>query len=384
MQSISGFSNTSPSPLTAAQDAADGATAAPVTDRSDFMLSGSIGEQLSEPLAAIDQVVQDFTRTRSISRSQIKTLREGIAAAQRIAMQSQQIARLAAGRLRQSHERLSLDSIVNHALDDRAKAFKHSGLEVHRSLKSVDIIVDPGLLTSLVETAIDWAAERAQRLSVTLEIKNWPENGLLWLKASQAVATNNGNEAVELRDSISWYLLSQIAQVMGVTVNRVGSAGEVMLMIEFTRTVKQLEGLTAVEVHGPGDSTFMSESKPMAGHRLLLVTTDDFLRANVNLICRGMGLTLDTVPTTIQAVRFCEMDKPHMILIDERLRDPYFDELHKDIHRYDPNLPFVEIADQPDLLEMASWVSGSMTRVSRDSVKLQLGTIIVFELAKVM
>lgn len=381
--STSGFSNTSPTKL---GDPKDGTSEAvqPITDQSDFMLSGAIGEELSEPLAAIDRVVQDFTRTRSISRSQIKTLRDGIAAARRIAMQSQQISRLAGGRLRQSHERLSLDSIVNHALDERSKNFKQSGIELYRNLKAVDIIVDPGLLSSLVDAAIDWASERAQRLVVTLEIKNWPENGLLWLKASQTIATSNDNEPVEERDNISWYLLSQIAQAMGVGINRISSPGEVMLMIEFTRTVKQLEGLTAVEVHAGGDSGFMSESKPMAGHRLLLVTTDDFLRASVKQICRTMGLMLDTVATTEQAVRFCEMDKPHMIMIDERLRDASFDELRADLHRYDPNLPFVEITDQPGMLEMASWVSGSMTRVSRDSVKTQLSTIIVFELAKVM
>lgn len=383
MQSTRGFSNTSPTAVEGSKQG-EGENAAPITDPSDFMLSGTIGAQLSEPLAAIDQVVQDFTRTRSISRSQIKILREGIALARRIAMQSQQISRLASGRLRQSHERLSLDSIVNQALDDHAKAFKLSGLELYRHIKPVDIIVDPGLLSSLIDAAIDWAAERAQRLVVTLEIKNWPENGLLWLKASQTIATSTDNLPVEERDSISWYLLTQIAQVMGVSINRVGSPGEVMLMIEFTRTVKQLEGLTAVEVHAGGDSAFMSESKPMAGHRLLLVTTDDFLRTSVRQICRSMGLVLDTVATTEQAIRFCEMDKPHMIMIDERLRDTAFDELRADLHRYDPNLPFVEITDQPGMLEMASWVSGSMTRVSRESVKTQLSTIIVFELAKVM
>ena len=383
MQSTRGFLNTSPTALAGAKSGA-GELAAPLTDQSDFMLSGAIGEQLSEPLAAIDQVVQDFTRTRSISRSQIKTLRESIAQAKRIAMQSQQISRLAGGRLRQSHERLSLDSLVNQALDERAKVFKQSGIELYRNLKPVDIIVDPGLLSSLVDAAIDWSAERAQRLVVTLEIKNWPENGLLWLKASQTVATSDDHQVTDQRDSISWYLLSQIAQAMGVSVNRVGSPGEMMLMIEFTRTVKQLEGLTAVEVHAGGDSTFMSESKPMAGHRLLLVTTDDFLRANVKQICRSMGLVLDTVATTEQAIRFCEMDKPHMIMIDERLRDASFNELRADLQRYDPNLPFVEITDQPGMLEMASWVSGSMTRVSRDSVNTQLSTIIVFELAKVM
>ena len=382
MKSVSSFSSTSGASLGPATSKNESPEALSASERNELLVAGVIGEQLSGPLAQIDQVVRSLTETRSISERELNLLRVSIDQATRIAKQSQQVARLAGGRLRQSHERLGLHTIVNKALDEREPTFRRSGLELFRHIKAVEVIVDPGLLFSLVETAVDWAAERGQRLVVSLEMKNWPEHGVLMFKVSQSVAVQNDGKEEE--EGISWYLMGEIARTMGVAMERVSSAGETILMLEFVRTVKQLQGLTAVEVDAGGDSSFHSDSKPLAGHRVLLVSTDEAMRREIKFVCRTMGLVLDTVPTTKQAVQFCELDMPHMVLIDERLRDPHFDQLHKDIHRYDPNLPFVEIADQANTLEMASWISGSMTRVSRDSLNTQLASILLFELAKVI
>ncbi len=387
MQSIKGFSETAPSPLTAEKSGGAGAAAPPAmtSDRADYMLAGIIGAQLSGPLSVMQHVVQEFTSTRKISRSQMQSLMIAIETARTVAKQSQQIARLAGGRLRQSHERLSLDAIINEALDQRAAIFQQRGVELYRNLKHVEVIVDPGLLSSLVDAAIDWACEFGRRLVVTLEIKNWPEHGMFFLKASESVAAGGiDSEGRREHDGLSWHLLTEIARTMGVSVDRIASADEGILMIEFPRTVKQLEGLTAVEVDGGGDSALHSESKPLAGHRILIVSMDDALKTNIKMICRSMGLIVDSVPTSLQAVRFCELDVPHMIIIDERLHDETIDELRKDLHKTDPNFPFLEIAMASNTLEMASWMSDSMTRVSRDSLKSQLPSIMVFELAKVI
>ncbi len=236
-----------------------------------------------------------------------------------------------------------------------------------------------------MDAAIDWAAEFGRRLVISLEIKNWPEHGMFYLQASESVAAGGmGSEVAAEHNGLSWHLLTQIGKAMGVSVDRVASADEGILMIEFPRTVKQLEGLTAVEVDGGGDSAMHSESKPLAGHRILVVSADDSLTSTIKMICRSMGLIVDSVPTTLQAVRFCELDMPHMVIIDEPLHDRHIDELRKDLHKIDPNLPFLEIAQASNTLEMASWMSDSMTRVSRDSLRSQLPSIMVFELAKVI
>jgi CheY-like chemotaxis protein len=381
------FSGTAPSPLSekAGTPEPSGGSAVGPVDRSDYALAGVIGAQLSEPLSIMQHVVQEFTRTRKISRTQMQQLQMAIETARTVAKQSQQISRLAGGRLRQSHERLSLHDLLNQELDQHQASFQRSGIELYRSIKPVDVIVDPGLLSSLVDAAIECAAVPGRRLAVSLEIKNWPEHGMLFLKTSDSIAEGGiPNEGREDHNPLSWHLLTHIGQVMGVTVDRVASASEMILMIEFPRTVKQLEGLTAVEVDGGGDSSMHSESKPLAGHRILLITTDEMLISTIKMICRSMGLIVDTVPNSRQAVRFCELDVPHMIIIDERLHDAPLDELRRDLHKVDPNLPFLEIATASNTLEMASWMSDSMTRVSRDSLRSQLPSIMVFELAKVI
>ena len=378
MASQSGFNGTASSLPIAAH-----AVPLPVAERQDLKLAGVIGSELSAPLAAMQYVLHEFTRTRSINRSQITLLESSVEVARGVAMQSQQIARLAGGRLRQSHERLKLDELLRDALLKRSQIFHQRGIETYQNLKPVEVIVDAGLLSSLLDSAIDWAMSVGHRLVVTLEMKNWPEHGMLLIKASDSVGDGVSIDGHAESDNLTWYLFSEIAHAMGVSIERVISPHEVSLMVEFPRTVKRLEGLTAVEVETGGDS-MNSESKPLAGHRVLLITDDEKLRFDVSFVCRSMGLVADTVPNTSQGMRFCELDAPHLVIIDQRVRDHIFEELREDLRRTDPNFPFIEISSASNTLEMAGWMSDSMTRVSRDSLLSQLSPILVMEMAKVM
>ena len=348
-------------------------------------LPGIIGAQLSQPVALMKDVLAQFRHTHTISRTQMVILGEAVNAAHKIALQSQQISRLAGGRLRQSHERLSLHTLLQEVLDSKLNQAVHTGLQVRRKIKPVEVIVDPGLLWSLLEVAIDWAAEQGQRVQVSLDVKNWPEYGILMLKASQHIAVPANDEEPASPDTLNWHLLQQIAQTMGLMVERVIAPDHVLVMLEFPRTVKQLEGLTAVEMNVGGESSsfMMSESKPLAGHRLLLVTADEGIRADVKDACDMLGLVMDTTPTSVQAIRFCEMDKPHMIVVDEKQHDHYFDELREDLVRSDINFPCVEISSASNTFEMSNWMGDSMSRISRDALRAQLSSILVMELAKV-
>ncbi len=375
MQSAQQKNKSAPAPVT------DGGLAV-APDTPAWLLPGIIGAQLSSAVSTMQDVMQEFTRTRHMSRVHMQALTRAMDAAQKVAMQSQQISRLAGGRLRQSHERLELGQMVHAALDDRTRFFQSSGIEVYRQIRPVEVIVDPGLLHGLIEAAVDWAAEQGHRIVVSLDIKNWPEHAVLVLKANDTVASRSTQELRPDQDSLCWHLMIQIAQTMGVMVDRAPAPDGAIVMIEFPRTVKQLEGLTAIEVDGGGDSSMHSESKPLAGHRVLLVTADDRLRQDIKTICLSMGLIMDSTPTTLQAIRFCELDQPHLIVIDEALRDYRFEELRQDLVRTDVNFPFIEIASESNTFELASWMSDSITRVSRDVLKAQLPSVLVLELAK--
>lgn len=378
------FSPTVPASLPATAGGVEAAAKPVSRERPDYVLAGVIGLQLSEPLADMQRIVHDLISTGKISRAQVQELSGAIETARRVAMQSQQLARLSRGRLRQSHERLALDGVVKQALAERHQFFHQRGIELVQRIKRVEVIVDPGLLSSLIEAAIDWVSERGRRLTVSLEIKHLPEHGLLVFKSAQTVTSATAFPAAEDEfEKLSWHLLLEIAQSIGATLDRVQSADESVLTIEFPRTVKQLEGLTAVEMDLGTDSWMPSESKSLAGHQLLLITADEALRDDVVDICGNMGLVVDCVDSSEEAGRVVKTDKPHMLIVDERLRDTRFDALWQELLRQNPNFPMIEIASDANTLAMASWMSDSMTRVSRGSLRAQLPQVLVLELAKI-
>lgn len=346
------------------------------------LVPGVIGAELARHTSAVDEVLQAFRRNHAISRSQMSTLKNATAAMQRIGVYSQQISRLAGGHLRQSHERLSLDELTRRVVADNDWRHYQDGLVIEQHLQPVEVIVDPGLLVSLLEVAIDCAARHGQALGLWLSVRNWPEHGLLTIQSRPHIATAEVGTA-DRDESLEWVMLLHLAQAMGVMVDREFLGDHVVLTLEFTRTVKKLEGLTAIEIDMGGDSGVGGESQSLAGHRLLLVTGDERLRGAVREVCTSMRLVLDTSPTVRQAIRYCELDKPDIILVDERLHDAQFDQLREDLLRHDVNFPCVEIATAPNVVEVASWTGERMSRISRDAVPKQLSSMLAMELAKV-
>lgn len=349
---------------------------------SDFALVGQFGSELADPINAMHGIVQAFNQTRHMSHGHMVALVAAVESAMTLTRQAQQISRLAEGKLRQSHERIRLDEVLQHSLAELSPLLQADGIEVFRNVKPVEIIIDPGLLSSLLDAALKWGCSQGKRMVVSLGIKNWPEHALLAIKASSLP----GQPArAAHQDTLSWHLLALTAQAMGVTLERdITAAGDAVLILEFARTVKQLEGLTAVEMDAGGDSSFHNGTKPMAGMRILLISNDPMVSAEVDEAGRLLGLMVDKVPTVQQGRRYVDLGKPHLIVIDERLNDNAFERLQNEITSTDPNFGFIEIADESNTFEMSSWMSDSMTRVSRDVMRAQLPSVLTLELARAL
>ncbi len=116
---------------------------------------GTIGEEIAHHLTeALELIVQSAAHPRTFGQNLSRT-HFVIDRLRRKAMAMQQIARLAQNRVRQSHEKLFLQEVVQNVLDDRKAEYVAAGLVVNTKFKPVAIIVDPGLLMSLIGTAID-------------------------------------------------------------------------------------------------------------------------------------------------------------------------------------------------------------------------------------
>lgn len=351
----------------------------------DYALFGQFGAELALPINTMREIVHIFSQNHRISHGQMQELVAAVESANEIAHQSQQIARLAEGRLRQSHEHLRLDQLLHQALHERMSVLQAWGIEVHCHIKQVEIIADPGLLSSLIDALLDWAYAqgKGQRLVISLGIKNWPEHGMLVIKATPIAGSVRQGP---WPDSLHWHLLAHIAQAMGVTLEReIEESGESILRLEFARTVRQLEGLSAMEIdEASGDSTFHRCTKPLAGLHILLISNDPLVHGEVNEAGRLLGLRVDTGTAVSQAQRYMGLDLPHLIIIDERLHDDAFDSLLHEIKNMDPNFGFLEITDDANTFEIASWMSDSMTRVSREVLRAQLPSVLTLELARAL
>jgi K+-sensing histidine kinase KdpD len=120
------------------------------TPRTDFGIAGVIGAELSMPLHTLRRIIQALGESDRLSAGEVRELEQALEQANLIVRQSQQLARLSEGRLRQSHERVSLDQMVQSALQERHATFQERGIQLAQAIKPVEIVVDPGLLSNLV------------------------------------------------------------------------------------------------------------------------------------------------------------------------------------------------------------------------------------------
>lgn len=343
----------------------------------DAGLLGEIGAELSAPINTMREFVLRVREAQGVSEQQMTDLAEAIESANQIARDSQQIARLAEGRLRQSHERVCLDEVLRQALDRLAG----KGIAFKTSIKPVEIIVDAALLSSLVEAAVNWGAAQGEPVMASLGIKNWPEYAILTIKVASPQA---GDAETSHADSLNWHLLTYLAQTMGVTVERgLNAEAGSTLLLEFPRTVRRLEGLTTTEIH-TGDESVFQGTKSMAGQRLLLIASDMLVGSAVDQAARLLGLRVDAVPSVARACEHLKLEMPHLIIIDERLHDADFDALVQDAKQLNPDIGLVEVANAPNTFEISSWLDNSMTRLGRDVLMAKLPCVLSLELARAL
>lgn len=358
--------------------------APPEPSLSDYSVVAALGTLMDPPVNVAKHALHGWIESGAIAPNLAKPVQDALAELHRLSQNSQLLARVAEGRWRQSHEQINLDSVVKRALDERVALMQHRGIELHRSIKPVAVLTDLDLLTHLILAAIDCTARPGTRLFVLLEVKNWPAHALLSLRTTRAVVvTGRPEHTHDEPDPLNWHLLTEIARALGVTVTSTGSEDERTLTLEFVHT-KQLDGLTATEMDSGAESWGSTPSHAMAGNRVLVVTSDTSLGEDAKSICRAMGLMVDSVPTSLAATRYCEMEPPQLIVLDERLHDKQFDQLRADLLKAEPNFPFVEIGQDNGTLSISSWTGDSMTRVTRKEMTSQLPQALTLEFAKIL
>ena len=343
--------------------------------------------EIAGPLTAALDRVQTLTTTGRIDRSSLRALGDEIQRARQISMSGQQIARLASGRLRQTHERLPLTETLKDVLTQRARETQARNIHIKQVLRPAEVIVDASLLFSLLNTLLSWSMEHAQStIDFRIDIKTWPTHARLASKFAYRPVDQQFDATEEpalqaALDSMTWRLMEQTAWTMGLPIDRKIDGANVHLTIEFPRTINdQLEGVSAIELD-QGFSPSLS-SKPLSGSQVLVVASRRDVRVQVRDAIRNMGMIVDFVNSVDEAREFCRGGLPHAIVIESVLRGDRFNDMRNEVESEGAEVVFIEIIEEGNTFEISGFGGLSMARVGRDAILTSLPSALMFELAK--
>ena len=350
-------------------------------------LASQIGAEIAAPLTAALERIQALATTGRIDRASLRALRDEVERARQTGMLGQQLARFASGRLRQSHERLHLAETLKGVFAHRARETQARGIVLKPSLKPADVIVDASLLFSLLNTTLDWAlANACSQIDFQIDIKTWPAHAVLTCRFAHRMADQPASKAAPVDrspglDSLTWRFLQQTAMTMGLPLERQVDALTATLSLEFPRTASaEIAGVTTMEI----DEGFApsSNSKPLAGSHVLVVSARRELRAQVREAIGNMGLIVDFVSSVDEMTDFCREGLPHAVVVEAAQVDERFEAFREQIATEVPEFVFIEIVDEGDTFQMSAFSESNMARVGRQALSASLPSALMFELSK--
>lgn len=351
-------------------------------------ISAAIGAELAQPLSALQTLAQELAASFALLPGQQRAFQAALETASKVARQSQQIARVAALQARQRFEQLEMEAVWAQALADYTELLQGNAIRIEQNIAPVDVMACPCMLTSLLEAALGWACDCVQevnsiynqqgvmqpdgRIKVLLENKNWPKRAVLTLKVTALDPHYSPRGQALETQRLSWYMTAQLARAMQVKIEKSCDGIDQIVVLEFTRALDHPEAQRpAAALNGPGRANGHTNGNGIANpppsahacNHLLLITKDDGVHFEVKKVIWELGWSYECVSTTLMAMSACYADLPAMVLIDERLRDPMFEQFRHEVLRRHPQLQFVELAINHVALEMDDMDVDAMQRL---------------------
>ena len=351
-------------------------------------LVAQVGRELAEPLTAALERVNALMSTGRIDRAGLKSLLSEMDRARQAGIWCQQISRLSSGRARQSHERVHLTNTVQSVLAHRARELQGRGVQVVQTMAPVEVLADAPMLFSLLNGLVDWWLACAHgTIELRVDIKPWPAHGQLDVRLNHRPADlSDGLQRGEFPaavNGLTWHLIDQIAQSMGLKLERQVEAVSLSLSLEFPHTINPLLAPDPVDEPDQGFATSLN-SKPLAGSHILVVAARRDLRLLVREAVKSMGLIVDFVSSVGEATQFCREALPHAIIFESSLRGQRLDQLVAGIRQEVPDFVLLEVLDEGSAFDISTISPTGVARVGREAILTSLPSALVYELARVM
>lgn len=177
---------------------------------------------------------------------------------------------------------------------------------------------------------------------------------------------------------------------MGVLPLRDDESGITLLTLEFPYTVGEdlnntecaAETNLARERRHERGHLLSSNSKPLAGNHVLIISDGRELRKQILDLLQHMGLIIDIVVSVAEATQFRLEGLPHGVIFEQSMHGPEFQMLYADLMREGPHLCFIEVLQSQHPTQLSTATADGLARISLFHLSDALPSRLMFELSK--
>lgn len=307
-------------------------------------------------------------------------------------VQAQQIVRLQSGQVRQSHEKIDLAYVVESVLQERREALALQGITVRRQFRPVELLIDPTLAYSLVQTVLEWGLQHGSRLELRVEPHPVDDGPLqpgesrparAWLEL--AVVLDSPIVPVSVHaDGVLWLLAQQLASTDGgIVLQRHVEPGRVRLTAQFRRTVGQMYTATGAGADAGAPSTVF---KTIGGSYAVICSADADTRLRALAVVKKLGIAADGVASAAQALSALATRDIHLLVLDEAHLPADAAQLADTLAERRPGIGVVRLVNDTAAAahDEGAAERHDAPRVPLEALDARLGPAVMFTLSKVV
>jgi len=321
-----------------------GATQAPAPSADPNAVLSQLGPEVVQPLQlALERLQALQSGSNSELAAALAALREPLRRARDGAVMAHQLGRLASGRVRPAKQRLALNECLEQVCATRRREAAVRGLQLRVHLHLAEIESDPALVTSLLNSLLDWALTNTRSsIDLDLQLTPWPVRARLRCRfAVRDLDQLQRGPNPDTHRGLNWLLVEHTAALMGGEVRREDEAGVCVAQLDFP--VPRLhEVLETINLSASSAETGHN-TRPFAGWQVLLVSSRPELVQAARATLEPLGWSLDVVASVDIAFQQCLDRLPQAIVVDGRQHGPDLEQFCCHVRADAPRFAFIEL-----------------------------------------
>lgn len=349
-------------------------------------LVASLSEQAVESSNLILRALNYLVGAGRLRRAEAKALSDAMHMLRGTSLRAQQITRLAGGRIRQSRERVEMSDLIQRMLEERAGEFEAAGASVRGELRPVDVLLDPPVAISLLNSVVDWGLSFSKEIVIQMAPAAVSGPARLSVrvttpKRAAAVPQRTGGwnlrpHGRRLNDGLHWMLMRQMASSAGLEVTRTGEEGVAILNIEFPQTFLNTEGVSCLELQEPMGNALRDAW-------VLVLAEDDRVRQQSLDALRKMGIDAVGARDFAQARAAVAESRPQVVVASYDIDMDGLLDFRATVLGGEARCRLVEITKELPLFNLSGVDHFETPKVGREQVAQELPPTVLFELVKI-